>query len=226
MRFAPFLLAALLLTPVAQAQDDAGSAKVTFRVTRFDPSDRPPPSFQVGGAGARTELEVPLTYIGGPFKATLRDGKYLDFFEGAAEKPSLTVDVPPAMRKDLLLIFIPKEESYNILKVHAPATKINGGDRYIVNATAGDLAIQLGKTKPILITPAKASILKNPGGNKIETHPVVIKQKKKGEKEWNLVSTENWACDPRFRNFLFIYRSPRTGHIAFHGVSDRLPGSQ
>lgn len=221
MRLITLFLALLLAAPVAFAQGTKKEgARVSFRVTRFDPADRPSPTYEIGGTGARAKVEVPLTYIDGPFKANLRDDKFLDFYEVATDKPFLSVAVRPEMRKDLLLVFVPKENSYNVLQVHAPSTKIKGGDRYIVNATKGDLAIQLGKAKPILVKPARSGLLSGPGGKKIETLPVTIKQKN-GE-DWKLVSTEHWTCDPRFRSFLFIYRSARTGHISFHGVSDRL----
>lgn len=213
------VLAGLLTAPFLQAQEKS-TARVSFSVTRFDPNDRPSPKFEVGGVGKRTTIEVPLTDIEGPFKATLRNDQFLDFFKGAAEKPVLSIKVAPSKRKDLLLVFVPKGDSFNILQVHAPRTKIKGGDRYIVNATKGDLALQLGKAKPILVKASSSGILPSPSGSKMQTLPVVIKQKTGNE--WKLVSNEFWTCDPRFRSFLFIYRSPRTGHIAFHGVTDRL----
>ena len=219
MRAAVVVLATLVTVPFLGAQEES-AARVSFSVTRFDPEDRPSPKFEIGGIGKRTTVEVPLTDIEGPFKATLRDEQFLDFFQGASEKPALSIKVPPANRQDLLLVFVPKGDSFTVLQVHAPRAKIKGGDRYIVNATQGDLALQLGKTKPILIKTSSAGILSSPSGSKMETLPVVIKQKT-GE-DWKLVSTEYWTCDPRFRSFLFVYRSPRTGHITFHGFTDRL----
>jgi hypothetical protein len=63
-------LTLLFLTPLAQAQEKS-TTTIEFRVTRFDPGDGKPPEFR---AGTESEtFQVPITYIAGPFKATLRD---------------------------------------------------------------------------------------------------------------------------------------------------------
>ena len=97
-------------------------------------------------------MKVPLTYIAGPFSATLRDDKYLDFFEPGAKVPVLSTVVPPELQKDLLLVFIPVKESFEILKIHTPPSSIQGGDHYVINATATDVAIKFGTAKPVLIS--------------------------------------------------------------------------
>jgi hypothetical protein len=163
---------------------------------------------------------VPLTYIAGPFTATLRDGKFLDFFEGAAEKPSLTVEIPTTTRKNLLIVFIPIEETFELMQIHAPRDKVGGGDYFVVNAMGSDIAIKYGAGKPVMVKPGKTAILDNGNSNNAPTLPVAISQKE-GE-EWKLASTENWPNDLRFRNFLFLYKSARSGHMAIHGISERL----
>lgn len=214
-------LLALILAASAHGQtaEDKGGT-ISFRVTRFDPADRAPPEFRIGNGEKQVAVKIPMTYIEGPIKATLRDDKFLDFWRGSAEKPELSIAIDPAKSKDLLLVFIPDKETFRILTIQAPLSKFKGGDRYIVNATPTDIAIKLGDAAPLLIASQKSGILAGPGGKKLQSLPVLIKQKS-GE-AWSLVSTENWNCDPRFRKYLFIYTSPRTRHIAFHGVSERL----
>lgn len=219
-----FLLLLILTTvfysasvATSTAQDEA---KVSFRVTRFDPMDRPSPKLTVGTIEERRTVEIPMTTIEGPITTSLRGGKYLDFFEGQSETPLLSVEVPTAMRKDLLLIFLPTKDTFKVLKVHAPRTRIRGGDRYIVNATKYNVGLQLGEMKPLLVKSSSAEILKGPGGSSLKMLPVVIKEQR--EDKWVTISEENWSCDPRFRSFLFIYRSPRTERLTFHGVADRL----
>ena len=214
------LIIAVLLACLPALAQERGAAKVEFRVTRFDPGDRKSPVFQVGPLDKQVEVEVPLTYIAGPFEATLRDGRFLDFREGSEEEPGISVEIAEGERKDLLLLFIAGKEEFRVLKVRTPVNRIAGGDRYIVNATTSDLAFKLGDSKPIRIEPGKSGLLKGPGGNDIVALPVLISQKK-GD-EWELASTENWYCDPRVRKYLFAYMSPRTGHLSFHPVSERL----
>ena len=223
-RAALFLVLPLLFGPgtdaLAQADGKPGS-RVSFRVTRFDPADRPSPVFRVPGGAGRSEVAVPLTCIAGPFEATLRDESFLDFFEGDGKKPVLSVAIDPNQRKDLLLFFVPNDGGYRILPVHAPVSRIKGGDRFVVNATTADVSIQFGKAEPLVIAPGKPGLLAGPRGDTVVAVPVVIKQK--SADGWSLVSTEYWPCDPRFRSFLFLYQSPESNHVLFHGVADRLP---
>lgn len=202
------------------AQDSKQGAKISFSVTRFDPMDRPAPEFIVKNGAKETPVKVPLTYIAGPFNATLRDEKYLDFFEPGAKVPVLSTVVPPELQKDLLLVFIPVKETFEILKIQTPRSAIQGGDHYVINATATDVAIKFGSAKPVLVHSKKGAVLHDPAAGKSPTLPVIIQQKD-GD-EWKLVTTENWPHDVRFRTFLFLYTSLRDHHMAFHGISERL----
>ncbi len=217
-----YLLLALLtaVSSILAQEGGEGGSQVAFRVTRFDPQDRPPPEFTVGGGKGRIDIKIPLTYIDGPFKATLRDDRFLDFWRGGGDKPEISISIAAGERKDLLLVFVPDKETFRILKISASEKKLKGGDRFILNTTGSDIAIKLGEAKALQIAPMKTGILPGPGGAKLKTLPVLIKQK--SAEGWRLVSTEFWNCDPRFRKYLFIYTSPRTRKIAFHGVSERL----
>lgn len=202
------------------AQDSKQGTKVSFSVTRFDPRDRPVPEFMVKNGSTETQLIVPLTYIAGPFTATLRDDKHLDFFKPGIKEPVLSTMVPPEMQKDLLVVFIPVKDSFEILKIHTPPAGIKGGDHYVINATTTDISIKFGTLNAVIIQSRKASILHDPTAGKSLTLPVVIQQKD-GD-QWKLVTTENWPHDVRFRTFLFLYTSMRDHHMAFHGITQRV----
>jgi hypothetical protein len=202
------------------AQTEGKDTKVSFSVTRFDPRDRPIPEFILKNGGAETELSVPLTYIAGPFTATLREDKHLDFYKPGIEEPVLTTVIPPDMRKDLLLVFVPREDTFEILKIHVPRAGIQGGDHYVINATPHEVAIKFGAAKPVRISPKKAALLHDPAAGNALTLPVEIRRKE-GE-EWKPVTTENWPHDKRFRTFLFLYTSARDHHMAFHGITQRV----
>lgn len=73
IRLLSTFLALGLVAPVASAQDSKAGSKITFSVTRFDPLDRPSPKFVVKNGAKEVEVEVPLTYIAGPFTATESD---------------------------------------------------------------------------------------------------------------------------------------------------------
>jgi hypothetical protein len=214
------LLAFCLAATHLIAQGSKLDAKIEFSVTRFDPMDRPIPEFMVKNGAKMTSLKVPLTHIAGPFSATLRDNKYLDFFEPGGTDPVLSTVIASDSRKDLLLVFIPVKESFEILKIRTPPSSIQGGDHYVINATATDVAIKFGTAAPVVISPAKAALLHDPSAGNSPTLPVSIKQKA-GDK-WKLVTTENWPHDSRFRTFLFLYTSLRDHHMAFHGITQSV----
>lgn len=209
----------LILAPLALSQDKS-SATVEFRVTRFDPGDGKPPEFRAGQGTDAESFEIPLTYIAGPFKATLRDDTFLDLWRGNAETPEISLRIAPAERTHLLLVFMPRESSFRVLKINTPPDKVKGGDRLVINAAPDELAIKLGDMKPIRVPSGKSGLLSGPPGKEIVSLPVLI-QRKVADK-WQLASTEQWPCDPRFRKILFAYIHPRTGHLAFHAVAERL----
>jgi hypothetical protein len=212
-----FLLATTLPSP-AQGSEDK-SPTVSIRVTRFDPQDRESPKFKAGAGASKTEIEVPLTYIAGPFKATLRDEKFLDLWDpNPGEKPAISVEISATEREHLLLVFFPDGDKHRVMKVNASPTRIKGGDRFIINTTPHELGIKLGSADPVVIPSAKAGLLSAPVSTRPVTLPVVVNLKQDGE--WKLASTEDWPCDPRFRRYLIAHMSPRTRQLAFHSLSE------
>ena len=189
LALAASLLCAQLLTAAAQTRE-VPSSSVTFRVARFDPADRESPKFKAGSGDSKEEIEVPLTHIAGPFKATLRDARFLDFWGmAAAGKPEVSLEITATERDDLLLIFFPDGESYRVMKVNTSAARIKGGDRFIINTTPTEIALKLGTAEPVVIPPAKTGLLAAPPSTKPVSLPVVVNLKLDGE--WKLASTED-----------------------------------
>lgn len=218
--FIAFLAALLSHAPLhAQTAENKASPSVEFRVTRFDPGDARPPEFRTGNETGSTRFEIPITYIAGPFKTTLRDGVFLDLWRGAAEIPEISLRIEPCEHEHLLLAFIPHESGFRVLKINTPPGNIKGGDRFIINASPEDLAVRLGDMKPIQIPSGKSGILHGPPGMEVVSLPALIHRKT--GKTWELASTEQWPCDPRFRKFLFAYTLPESRHLTFHAVSER-----
>jgi hypothetical protein len=220
LRLVFFLTLLVHSSTLGHAQAAGSVAKVQFSITRFDPLDRPAPKLMVKNGSVEAEVEVPMTYIAGPYTATLRDGMFLDFYQPGGEMPFLSTKVPAEWQKDLLLIVVPNEKSYEILKVHAPLTSVPGGAHYTINATANDVAIKFGSQKTVLIRSKKSAVLHDPSAGNALTVPAVIRQKD-GD-QWKLVTTENWPHDRRFRTFLFLFQSSRDQHMAFHGITQRV----
>lgn len=217
------LSAVLLLTGLPLfAQDSAAKkvATVEFRVTRFDLDDRESPVYRAGSGGKQVEIEVPLTFIAGPFEAPLRDGTTLDLWQGSVEKPEISLEIKPAEREHLLLVFFQQDKTVRVMKVHSPPDRIKGGDRFIINTTPNEMAIKLGNGEPLMIATGKSGILAAPPGDAIVSLPVLVSLKQ--EDKWTLASTEQWPFDPRFRKYLIAYMSPRTRQLVFHSVTESL----
>lgn len=206
----PFLFTLLCFTEVR-------AENIEFRTVRFDPHDRPPPEYQA--IDGTTKFSVPLHSIGDLQKMSLREDLFLDLQPSGGGK-ILTIEIPPSMRKDLLLLFVPGAEGYEVLKVHAPVTRLGGGDCFMVNACSSELAIQYGKKRPINIPSAGSAILKSPAGKEYKMLPVVIAEKK--NKKWEPLRSERWPSDPRFRTIVFAYKSPRSGTMNIHAVPERI----
>ncbi len=211
------LLASVTLAPTILAQEK--NLEVEFRVTRFDPADGEPPTFEVGSATKRVDVEIPLTSIAGPFKVRLRDGRFLDFWRGDGETPEIVLTITEAERKDLLLFFVPSGESFKVIKVRTPANAIGGGDRYLINACNSQIAIKAGKNESLYLDPGKGGVVRAPSDG-AATMPVLVSIK--AAEKWKLATTETWYFDARFRKFLFAYPCPRTGQLCFHAVRERL----
>jgi hypothetical protein len=224
LRFTPCVLTAFTLVAGFPALAQSGGKdkvpQVEFRVTRFDPGDRASPVFRTGSGEGKIDIEVPLTFIAGPFEAPLRDGTTLDLWQGAAEKPAISLEITPAERKHLLLVFFQQGETFRVLKVLTPPDRIKGGDRFIINVTPHELAIKLGDSKPLLIQAGKSGVLAAPQESKIVSLPVLVSLKQ-GE-DWKLASTESWPHDPRFRRYLIAYLSPVSRQLAFHILPERM----
>lgn len=209
-----------LLLPILLALCSLQGVKaetVEFRTVRFDPEDRPPPEYQ--SIDGSTKFSVPLHTISDSYKLPLRDDRFLELKSIDGGK-LLALEIPPSMRKNLLLLFVPESEGYKIIPVHAPASRFGGGDCFMVNACTSDLAIRYGKNKPITLAPASSAILKSTADKKYEMLPVVIAENKNDK--WEIVRSERWPSDPRFRTILFTYKLPRTGNLEIHAIPERI----
>ena len=142
-----------------QALRPSGEAgrKIDFSVTRFDPMDRPAPEFMVKNGWHGNCGESALDLYRRAVHRHFEGRPIPRFLRTRCREPVLSTVVPPELQKDLLLVFIPVKESFEILKIHAPPSAIQGGDHYVINATTTDVAIKFGTLKPVLIHIEKIS---------------------------------------------------------------------
>lgn len=223
----PLLFCLVLFSGVlrAQTETERPPTSVQFRITRFDPKGRPPLGLHVLDGDALSPVEVPINYIAGSYKATLRDHLYLDFFTTDSPIPFISVKIPPGRHKDLLLVFLPGkgekgEGTYAVIPIHLPLAKLKGGERFLLNASKTPVAIKYGEAEPVVIAPRGTGRVLGPGGSEVVSLPVTVLEKR--PEGWRPFSTSFWPYDPRERKIMFIYRSERTKHLKLHVVSDRV----
>lgn len=194
---------------------------VSFRAVCFDPSQALPPEFHVSGGDTREAIRIPKNDIGGPFKAVLRDGNMIDFFDSAsAEKPAFAVKVPSEGKERLLLIIVPNGKGHQGSAVSLPATGFDGGSTFAFNLCRTEIAVRQGEGKPEQLASGAHRLLPLPTGLKDDMIPVQILSQV--DSKWQAVQSTRWAADRRFRSYLFLYTTPK-GKVTLQAIPERMP---
>lgn len=195
---------------------------ISFRAVCFDPSPASPPEFQVANGKARETARIPKNDIGGPFKASLREDTFVDFFTTATdEKPAFSVKVPSGDRDRLLLLIVPAGQGYQGSAVALPANGFDGGTTLAFNLCRSEMAVRHGNSQPERLAPGTHRVLPLPASFKDDMLPVQILSKTEDSK-WQPVQSTRWAVDRRFRSYLFLYTTPK-GKVTLHAIPERMP---
>ena len=214
------LVCILLAGPVSLHSQQGAPASVKFMITCLDPIAGGVAEYEVGVPGDLTALKVPPNRFVGPFTVPLReDANLLDFYQTGNPKPAFSVTVTESERDNFFIFLIPSEGGYRAMKIHAPASRLKGGDRYLMNATGKPLAIKYGEKDRLLVRSGESEILKLTAANADGVVKVLMAQETDGKFE--LIRSLSWYCDPRFRRFVFIY-DKNGGKIGFYTVSERI----
>ena len=193
---------------------------LSFRAVCFDPSQASPPEFQVPDGEARETVRIPKNDIGGPFKASLRDDSFVDFFATATvEKPAFSVKIPSEGRDRLLLLIVPAGEGHQGSAVALPANGFDGGTTLAFNLCRNEMAVRQGNGQPDRLAPGAHRVLPLPPAHKDDMIPVQILSQV--DSKWQPVQSTRWAVDRRFRSYLFLFTSPK-GKVSLHAIPERL----
>lgn len=192
-----------------------------FLITCLDPIRGGVAEFQVGVQEDLTDIEVPSNRFIGPFEVPLRaDSGQLDFFKAGSPVPVMSVTIAEGETSNLFIFLIPKGEGgYRVLKINAPMSEFEGGDRYLINATGKRIALKYGEKDRFLVNPGQSRVLKHEAAN--EEGIVKVLMAGESEGDFKLIRSETWYCDLRFRSFLFIYDTSQDT-IGFYSVAERI----
>lgn len=220
-----FAAAVLIIASVTLPGLAAPTETVSFSALCFSPSAAKEPAFYLLNGGAREKVTIPITSLGGPFKASVREGGLLDFFASAADKqPALSVKLPAGNHERLLVLFFPSgSETYQARAVTLPGDGFGGGSTFAINVAPVDVAIRHGANPMQTLKPGAHELLTLPSGHKDPMLPVQIFTRDSSG-TWEVAQSTRWAVDRRFRSYLFLYQSPDTGNLGIHAVPERLAG--
>ena len=118
--------------------------KIQFSVTRFDPRDRPIPEFMMKDGAHGNPVAGAFDLYRRAVHRHLEGGQTPRFLQTRHRGAGPFHGGSARLQKDLLLVFIPVNESFEILKIHVPTSGIKGGDHYVINATTTDVSIKFG----------------------------------------------------------------------------------
>ena len=203
------LLAAWLIPQMANA--------VRVRTLAFDlPADTVSLSIRSEASEKVVEIEVRVNQFGE--SATLAPGAYVTV-STAFKLPTKFV-LPENSSGSYLLLVLPKSDGgCNILPVADDPAHFRKGDRFVVNATAEDLAIRI-HTQKYLLKPGRSAYYHLPPppvpGNRIE-----VEMLHQTDGRWLAFNSTYWPLSPNSRSIVMIYPDPNTGKPRVRSLADR-----
>lgn len=214
------LLISSFATGLILAQD-----QITFSTLCFTTGAAKEPEYFIGNAKDRKKITAPITMLGGPFKAPMREGGLLDLFSSETdERPAITIKLPAASSNErLAVLFFPKDDGCQARAIVLPSAGFNGGSIFAINVAPSDLAIRYGNVTPKLIKPGASTLIAPPSNYKEPMIPVEI-HKSDSAGGWQIEQRVRWPLDDRFKSYLFLYQSPENGRIKACSVPERIAG--
>ncbi|HEX7260865.1 MAG TPA: hypothetical protein VF258_03540, partial [Luteolibacter sp.] len=148
---------------------------VSFSALYFNAGTAQEPAFFIASGDKKKKIAIPLTSLGGPFKATVREGGMVDFFAAEAdERPAVSVKLPAGKLDDLLMVFVADGGSYQARALTLPGREFCGGTIFAVNLAATDVAIRRGGNAQQAIKPGDHQLLTLPADFSEPMVPVQI----------------------------------------------------
>jgi hypothetical protein len=225
--FRRLLIAALCCSLAATLPSRAASEEsLTFSALCFSPTAGTVPSFYLETGKTRRKVEIPVTSLGGPFKATLREGGFVDFFasEDVKAPPAVSVKIPAEGREHLLIVIVPAgKDSFQGRALSLPPHGFEGGSTFAMNLAPTEVGIRHGTKDPLVIKPGDHHLLTLPTGYREPMLPVQIFVRN-AQGAWEIAQNTRWAVDRRFRSYLFLYQSPENKQLSIHAVPERQGG--
>ncbi len=190
---------------------------LSVRTLAFDlPADKVNLSIRSEASEKAVELEVRVNQFGEP--ATLAPGAYVA--ESTTFKLPAKFVLPENGSGSFLLLVLPKSDGgCFILPVADDPGHFRKGDRFVVNATAEDLAIRI-HTRKYLLKPGHSAYYRLPPPPMPENR-IEVEMRRQIDGRWLAFNSTYWPLSPNLRSIVMIYPDPNTGRPRVRSLADR-----
>jgi hypothetical protein len=191
---------------------------LSVRTLAFDlPEDAVNLSIHIADANAKpVQLEVRVNQFGRA--SSLAPGTYV--VESTTFKLPTKFVLPETGSTSFLLLVLPKSDGgCIILPVADDLGHFRKGDRFVVNATAEDLAIRI-HTQKYLLKPGHSAYYHLPPPPMPDNRIEVEMLRQIGDR-WLAFNSTYWPLSPNSRSIVMIYPDPNTGRPRVRSLADR-----
>jgi len=194
------------------------SHALSVRTLAFDlPADVVNLNVHAEDANAKpVQLEVRVNQFGR--STSLVPGAYIA--EASTFKQPAKFVLPETGSGSYLLLVLPKRDGgCLILPVADDSTRFRKGDRFVVNATAEDLAVRI-HTQKYLLKPGLSAYYHLPPPP-VPDNRVEVEMLRQSAGRWLTFNSTYWPLSPNSRSIVMLYPDPDTGLPRVRSLADR-----
>lgn len=207
----PLLAAALAAAPVAAAPVRTLAFDLPVPAVAFDirlAASKPdsPPALQI--EARRNQFSAPLDLPPGTYVAT-----------STSFAPPARFTLPDTEGGRFLILILPKGDgTCHLFPIPDDVARIGPGDRFLLNATAVEIAVRFGTSRSSL-KPGHSTYLRPPRPAPADQR-IEVEMASRVDAAWVPFNSTYWPLDPRARSFVLVHPDPVTGLPRVRNLSE------
>jgi hypothetical protein len=192
--------------PVRTLAFDLPEPELAFDIRQADGKPESPPLLRI--EARRNQFSDPLD---------LAPGRYLARSDSFAAPVSFTLPDEEGGRY-LLLILPTNDGTCHIFPIPDDVARIGPGDRFLLNATAGEIAVRFGKIQS-RVKPGHSTYLRPPKPAPADKR-IEVEMTRRVAGKWVPFNSTYWPLDPKARSFVLVYPDPGNGQPRVRNLSE------